>query len=95
MESNTKYNCIFKNETGEHLAICLDGNKTIEDLIHSYFKRKGKENLFINNIENTYFIHNSYLVDYKSKKKLSSFFHLNLIPTITVSRRSIKMSMII
>ena len=90
MESNTKYNCIFKNETGEHLAICLDGNKTIEDLIHSYFKRKGKENLFINNIENTYFIYNIIEIDYKSKQKLSSFFRLNVNPTITVLRLEYK-----
>ena len=86
MESNIKYNCIFKNAIGECLIICLDGNKTIEDLIHSYFKRKGKENLFINNIENTYFIYNIILIDYKSKQKLSSFFRLNVNPTITVLR---------
>ena len=87
MESNTKYNCIFKNDIGELLTICLDGNnRTIQDLIHSYFKRKEKENLFINNIENTYFIYNNALIDYKSKQKLSSFFGLSEINTIIVLR---------
>ena len=85
MESNIKYGCIFKNIIGELLLICLDGNNTIEDLIHEYFKRKEKENLFINNFENTYFIYNSSILDYKSKQKLSSVFR-SINPDITVMK---------
>ena len=84
MASNFKYNCLLKNYLGEFLIISIDGNDTIEDLIHSYFKRKKKENLFINNIENTYFICDGKPIDYKNKQKISSIFNINFNPTINV-----------
>ena len=84
MASNFKYNCLFKNYLGEFLTISIDRNDTIEDLIHSYFKRNKKENLFINNIENTYFICDGKPIDYKNKQKISSIFNINFNPTINV-----------
>ena len=60
---------------------------TIKDLIHLYFKRKGKDNLFINNIEKTYFIYNSTLINYEDNENtVSSLFTYSLNPNILVSR---------
>ena len=60
---------------------------TIKDLIHLYFKRKGKDNLFINNIEKTYFIYNSNLINYEDNENtVSSLFTYSLNPNILVSR---------
>ena len=62
-------------------------NCTIKDLIHLYFKRKGKDNLFINNIEKTYFIYNSILINYEDNENtVSSLFSYSLNPNILVSR---------
>ena len=38
---------------GESTVICAEGATTIEELIHLFFKKKEKENLFIDNIEKT------------------------------------------
>ena len=84
MESNAKHNFIFKNLSGEILSITLSETNTIEELIHLYFKRKGKENLLTTNIENTYFVYNNKILDYKSNQKLNSIFYQGAVHVITV-----------
>ena len=87
MDNQTFYNCLFHNSLGETLVIMVKDSCTIKDLIHLYFKRKGKDNLFINNIEKTYFIYNSTLINYEDNENtVSSLFTYSLNPNILVSR---------
>ena len=87
MDNQTFYNCLFHNSLGETLVIMVEDSCTIKDLIHLYFKRKGKDNLFINNIEKTYFIYNSTLINYEDNENtVSSLFTYSLNPNILVSR---------
>ena len=76
MEDNKKfYNIIFENFVGENIAISVEGKTTVQELIHLYFKRKGKENLIVNNLEKAYFIYNSKILIYENNnEKISSFF---------------------
>ena len=81
------YNCIFLNHLGERLLITVNWNCSIKELIHLYFKRKGKENLFINNLENAYFNYNAQIISYiKDERKVVSLFEGNEAPTILVNR---------
>ena len=78
MEQKIVYNCIFKNYIGETTVICAEGTTTIEELIHLYFKKKEKENLFIDNIEKTYFIYNNQKIEYLNNKKEIMFLFKDL-----------------
>ena len=81
------YNCLFQNYSGDTVPVKVDVNCTIEELIHSFFKKKSKENLFVDNIEYTYFIYNGLKIDYKNnKEKVINLFNLNGYPRITVCR---------
>jgi len=62
------YNIYFYNGV-EIILMAIEKEKTIEELINEYFKRKEKSNLSIENIENTYFIFNSEIIKYKYNKK--------------------------
>ena len=42
MEPKIYYNCVFINYLGEKLVLSIDSESTIEELIHTYFKRKEK-----------------------------------------------------
>ena len=87
MESKLFYNCLFYNSLGERILIIVEEDCSIKELIHLYFQRKGKNNLFIDNIEKTYFIHNADLINYMNNEdKVSSLFGFNLNPTIIVNR---------
>ena len=86
MEIINFYNCIFQNNLGEQLSITVKWNCSIKELIHMYFKRKGKENLFINNLENTYFIYNAHIINYTNdERKVASLFEGNVAPRILVN----------
>ena len=87
MEQKIVYNCIFKNYLGESTVICAEGATTIEELIHLFFKKKEKENLFINNIEKTYFIYNNQNIEYlNNKKEITLLFKVVDNPRIWVCR---------
>ena len=86
METINFYNCIFQNNLGEQLSITVKWNYSIKELIHLYFKRKGKENLFINNLENTYFNYNAQIISYiKDERQVVSLFDCNATPIIFVN----------
>ena len=81
------YNCFFKNFLGEYITISVDEDCSIKELIHLYFKRKGKENIFIDNIEHTYFIYNAHNIDYiNNENKVMTLFEYHPTPVIIVSR---------
>ena len=81
------YNCIFKNYLGEKLVIPINGNCSIKELIQLYFMKKEKDNLFLDNIEHTYFIFNNQKINYQNNEnKVKFFFSINYQPNIIVSR---------
>ena len=70
-----KYAFLFKNSIGNTEILSVNGDTTIEELINKYFLRKEKGNLIINNIEKTYFIFSSQILNYENNKtKVSSLF---------------------
>ena len=62
------YNIYFYNVL-ETIPITIDKEKTIEELINEYFKRKEKSNLSIENIESTYFHYDNKRINYKDNKE--------------------------
>ena len=87
METNIFYNCVFLNQLGEKLLITVKWNCSFKELIHLYFKKKGKENVFINNFENTYFTYNAKIINYtKDEREVFKLFETNLAPIILVNR---------
>ena len=91
MESKIIYNCVFRNCLGESLVVQVNQNDSIEYLIHSYFVKKEKENLFIDNIEKTYFVFDGLKIDYKNNHdKISNLFKSNEFPKIYVYRLDYK-----
>ena len=86
MEKQIHYNCIFKNTFGEIVNISVNENYTIEELIHLYFKKKEKENLFIDNIEHTYFIYSGREIDYKNNNNKIKTLFSGEYPVIYVNR---------
>ena len=69
---------MFSEPTGNEELIIIDKNKTIQELIKLYLKKKEKENLFVDNIENVYFIYNGNKIKYENNdQKIYSIFTLN------------------
>ena len=66
MEEDVIFNVIFINSIGSETLITIKSNSTVEDLINLYLKKKEKENLMVDNIENIYFIYNGKNLKYKN-----------------------------
>ena len=76
------YNCIFKTTQGFNFNIPFSGNRTMEDLIQTFFKRVDKETLF--NQRKVSFIFNAGNIKYNSKELVKDIFKTNVSPSITV-----------
>ena len=85
MEDKKIHDIIFKT-MGNTILIKIDADTTVEELIHLYFKRMEKENLYTNNIENTYFLYNGKTIDYENNKEKAISFFEKKVPCILVSR---------
>ena len=86
MEGDKKIHDIIFRNMGHIILIKIDADTTVEELIHLYFKRMEKENLFTNNIENTYFLYNGKTIDYENNKEKAILFFNKKVPDISVSR---------
>ena len=71
---------IFNNDL-EKTLLNIEKNKTISDLIFEDFKRVEKQNLILDNLENTYFQYNSKTFYFKNNEEsIQSYFqNKNLI----------------
>ena len=79
---NTKMNIVFRTSNGRLFNILFDSERTVEDLILTFFKRVDKEELFTKG--GVAFVHNALQFSYHTKDKVRTFFRYNLTPTIMV-----------
>ena len=76
--------CIFKTTQGVIRNIQIDGDKTISELIRTYFNRIGKPELF-DKQNDICFLYNASRLDFNSQTKVGDFFGLNSFPNILVN----------
>ena len=79
---NTKMNIVFRTSNGRLFNILFDSERTVEDLILTFFKRVDKEELFTKG--GVAFVHNALQFNYHTKEKVKNFFRFNQTPTIMV-----------
>ena len=77
-----KMNFIFRTSNGKLFNILFDREKTVEELIQTFFRRVDKEELFEKG--GVAFVHNALQFDYHIKTKVKDFFRVNTAPTIMV-----------
>ena len=82
---DTKMNILFRTSNGKIFNILFDREKTVEELIQTFFRRVDQENLFQQGQEGGItFVHNALPFDYHVKAKVKEFFKVNTTPTIMV-----------
>ena len=79
---DTKMNIVFRTSNGRIFNILFDSERTVEDLILTFFKRVDKEELFTKG--GVAFVHNALQFSYHKKEKVKNFFRFNQTPTIMV-----------
>ena len=67
-----KINIIFKTNSGRTINIVIDAEKTISELIQTFFKRIGRPELF--DRVNYYFIHQAKIIHFNDKTKIINYF---------------------
>ena len=79
---NNKMNIVFRTSNGKLFNILFDPERTIEDLILTFFRRVDREELFTKG--GVAFVHNALQFSYHTKDKVRNFFKPNQTPTIMV-----------
>ena len=82
MNQDNKMNLIFRTSNGKLFNILFDRERTVEELIQTFFRRVDKEELFEKG--GIAFVHNALQFDYHIKTKIKDFFKFNMTPTIMV-----------
>ena len=83
MNQGNKMSFIFKPTSGaKPVSILMDYGRTVEDLIHTFFMRMDRENLFRDG--GVAFLHNATEINYHNKTKIEEFFTKFTTPTILV-----------
>ena len=77
-----KLNFVFKTSQGMRFNLLFNYGRTVEDLIHTFFKRVDKEDLFTKG--GVAFVYNATQINYHSQNKVEEFFKYNSNPTIMV-----------
>ena len=82
---NQMYNCVFKTTEGFNFNIPFSGQRTIEDLILTFFRRVDQEQLFTQEGNSRIaFFYNASKIEYHCKKKVTENFKTNISPVIMV-----------
>ena len=76
------YNVVFKTSEGQKFNIIFSENRTVEDLIETFFKRVDREDLINKNVITMLF--NAAKIPFESKDKIISLFRNNINPIIMV-----------
>ena len=79
---DNKINFIFKTSNGKTFNLLFNYGRTVEDLIHTFFKRVDQEDLFTKG--GIAFVYNATQIDYHLQRKVEEFFKYNSNPTIMV-----------
>ena len=76
------YNVVFKTSEGQRFNIPFSENRTIEDLIETFFKRVDREELFKKG--GVAFLYNAAQINYHDNSKIKQIFRINFHPTVVV-----------
>ena len=74
------YNVVFKTSVGQKFNIPFSENRTVEDLIETFFKRVDREELFQKN--EIAFLYNAAQIKYHDKSKIKQIFRINNHPIV-------------
>ena len=74
------YNVVFKTSVGQKFNIPFSENRTVEDLIETFFKRVDREELFQKS--EIAFLYNAAQIKYHDKSKIKQIFRINYHPTV-------------
>ena len=77
-----KLNCIFKTTQGQSFNIPFSEERTVEDLILTFFRRVDREILFKEG--GIAFLYNAEKMEYHNQQKIKQFFKTNFNPVIMV-----------
>ena len=78
-----RMNFVFKMTNGSRINLLFDPEKTVEDLILTFFRRMNSEHLFEKG--GVTFIYNASEINYHTKNKAKNFFYTSTVnPTIVV-----------
>ena len=78
-----RMNFVFKMTNGSRINLLFDTEKTVEDLILTFFRRMNSEHLFAKG--GVTFIYNASEINYHTKNKAKNFFYTSTVnPTIVV-----------
>ena len=81
-KTTNMYNIVFKTSDGRRFNIPFDSDRTVEDLIHTFFKRVDREELFTKG--GISFLYNASTIDYNNENSIKQFFRSNQSPTVVV-----------
>ena len=76
------YNAVFKTSEGQRFNIPFSGERTVEDLIETFFKRVDREELFKKG--GIAFLYNAAQLNYHDESKIKQVFRTNFYPTVVV-----------
>ena len=77
-----RMNFVFKTSSGNRFNVLFDPEKTVEDLILTFFRRVDKEELFKKG--GISFVHNAAEIPYNIKIKVKDYFRGQMNPTLLV-----------
>ena len=79
---NTKINIVFRTGNGKLFNILFDPERTVEELILTFFKRVDREELFTKG--GVAFVNNAMQIDYHNKEKVKTLFKFNVAPIMVL-----------
>ena len=77
------YNCIFKATQGQQFNIPFSEERTVEDLIKTFFKRVDLEEEYAHP-DKLVFLYSAQKINYNEKKSIKDYFRTNSHPSIMV-----------
>ena len=81
-KQDDKMNIVFRTSNGRNFNILFSRERTVEDLILTFFRRLDQEDLFTKG--GVAFIYNALQFSYHTKEKVKNFFKYNTNPAIMV-----------
>ena len=80
--NEAKMNVLFRTNVGRNINLIIEQEKTIQELILSFFKKINNLDL---NEDDVYFIYNAHKINYNDETKLRDYFRMASQPIIYVN----------